>query len=581
MSALVNIPTPSQFRIGELFHNNNFVVPLYQRNYAWEKEEIEDFWTDLQDLVQGNRSSHFFGQIVTFENDDGVQEIIDGQQRLTTSTIFMAVIKDIANNIYSENFTGAQDESVLEIGDTLRDIRRRVKDSIRGEKGEVSSLMVQNTQDGSDETIQDFFYKLTHGSKSAVTNKTHSEPKQNMQHAYSDIYKWIENYLKNYKQMGERIDKLELIFNSFYNNFYIVMISAPSRKDAFTIFETLNSRGKDLKASDIIKNHLLSLMSEDITTGNEMWNKITGHLDNSSDRITRFIRTYWASKKRIVPESRLYREISAEINDTHDAKSFLEDLDNTVELYTVLESPTSPKAHSEFFDDFRVTEGIDILSRLSVKLYYPVVIAMYYKKYSESDLIKVIYKLTSVFIRHRAIANKGTNKLEGGFSEIAHKIWEYELKNVDEINAEMNEKLMPNNESTEAYFNVLEKEGGQRGAKKWTLMYLLSSLYDAESEDFGNDYYQRVFDDDEFKLIQIDPSDAVGQYSNYIGNWTIIEKNVLHGSPKNAQDTAEYLAKSRLSINRALADKINHIGWSGDSIVERQKEFSNDVINIW
>lgn len=77
-ATLVEIPQPSRFRIGELFKDNNFVVPLYQRNYAWETNEIGDFWYDLLDLVEGKRNSHFFGQIVTFKNDDKDQEIIDG-----------------------------------------------------------------------------------------------------------------------------------------------------------------------------------------------------------------------------------------------------------------------------------------------------------------------------------------------------------------------------------------------------------------------------------------------------------------------------------------------------------------------
>ncbi len=66
MSSFVEIPQPSRFRMGELFKDNNFTVPMYQRNYDWESDQIVDFWDDLVDLVEGNRNSHFFGQIVTF-----------------------------------------------------------------------------------------------------------------------------------------------------------------------------------------------------------------------------------------------------------------------------------------------------------------------------------------------------------------------------------------------------------------------------------------------------------------------------------------------------------------------------------
>jgi len=581
MTSFIEIPQPSRFRIGELFRDNNFSVPLYQRNYAWQSNEIVDFWDDLLDLVMGKRNSHFFGQIVTYKNDDGNQEIIDGQQRLTTSTIFMAAIRDISQKLYDDNFKGSKDEAELDVGDTLRDIKREVNKSIRGVNGEQSSLTVQQNLKNEKQDLQSFFYDLTHSILTAQSESTNSEPKQNMQHAYRDMTLWINNYLKQYKQLGERITKLQLIFDSFFNNFYIVMISAPSRQDAFTIFETLNSRGKDLMASDIIKNHLLSLMGSDIEEGNEKWNKLTDKLDNNSGRITRFIRTYWASKKRIVPESKLYREVSTEINNLNDAQLLLNDLDKLVDLYTVLEYPTSPKAHYEFFTNNLVTENIDVLSRLNVKLYYPIVMAMYYKNYREDDILKVINKIISVFIRHRTIINDGTNKLETGFSDIAHKIWNLELKSVDDINTELNIKLLPSAEATHASFTVLKKNGGQRGAKKWTLVYLLSELYSVEYEDFEEGSYQKVFNDDDYRLVQISTVSELGEHQDFIGNWIIIEKSLSKVDFKDTDELVQKLSRSDLKGNKQLAQYIGENGWVQEDIDKRQSAFSEDATIIW
>lgn len=581
MDSFVDIPEPSKFIISELFSHNNFVVPLYQRNYAWEKNEILDFWDDLLDIVTENRNSHFFGQIVTYKNKQGNQEIIDGQQRLTTSTIFMSVIRDIANQLYSDNFKGAKNDDDLDAGDILRDIRREVEKSIRGQNGSTSSLTVQHNSKNEDQDIQAFFYRLTHGNVASRTEKTSSEPKLNMQSAYNDMNKWVNGYLKNYKELNERITKLQLLFDSFVGKFYIVMISAPSLQDAFTIFETLNSRGKDLKASDIIKNHLMSLMGNDIKEGNEEWSELTDKLDNDSDRITRFIRTYWAAKKHIVPESKLYREVSSEINSTNSAQSFLNDLDKLVVLYTVLESPLSPKKHYQFFDNKLVTENIDILSHLNVKLYYPVVMAMYYKKYNDGDILKAINKIISVFIRHRTIINNGTNKLETGFSDVARKIWNLELKNVNDIMNELNDKLLPSKEATQASFTVLEKAGGQRGAKKWTLVYLLSELYGFVYDDFEEGIYSRVFNDDDYRLVQISTDDSIGDHQNFIGNWIILEKNLSKSDFKDTDDLVKKLSSSRLKGNQELAQSIKDSGWTKESIEERQKAFSTAAITIW
>ncbi|MDT7019372.1 DUF262 domain-containing protein [Levilactobacillus namurensis] len=582
MTEFVEIPQPSRFRISELFRDNNFIVPLYQRNYAWGTNEVEDFWGDLLELVKGYRNSHFFGQIVTYKNEQGDQEIIDGQQRLTTSTLFMAAIRDTANRMYRENFSNSQaSEAELESGDLLRDVRREVDKSIRG-KDHPSLIVQQNADhDQPGQSLQDYFFDLTNQVAKAASEKLTSEPKRNMQRAYKEMTHWIVAEINQEKTLAGRIDRLQLIFESFFNKFYIVMISAPSRQDAFTIFETLNSRGKDLRASDIIKNHVMSLMGTEIKPANDQWNRLTNQLDNDSDKITRFIRTYWAAKKRIVPESKLYRAISTEIKDVNTSQQFLDDLDKVVALYTVLESPTSPKAHDQYFKDHKITETLEILARLHVKLYYPVVIAMVYKKYSEASLLKVVTKLLAIFIRHRTIINDGTNKLETGFSDVAHRIWNLDLKSVDEIIEDLNEKLLPKKDQTEASFQVLQKAGGQRGAKKWTLVYLLAELYSVEYDDFGEQLFRQVFKDDDYQLVQVDTTNAVGDDAEYLGNWTLLEKRLVKTEVQAAADLVPALQQSGLTGNQRLAQQIQNNGWSAADVRNRQDRFTADVTLIW
>jgi len=582
MDSFVDIPQPSRFRINGLFNDNNFVVPIYQRNYAWGKNEVEDFWDDLKDLIDGERSSHFFGQIVTYKNNKEEQEIIDGQQRLTTSTIFLAVIRDIAMQMYADNFKGNDSAVNLDSGDDLRLIGRQVDKIIRGNKGISPSLTVQQGADSvGEKPLQEYFFDLTHGSQSARDDRVVSEPMQNMQPAYHDMERKVWDTLKEETRLSDRIDKLQSIFELFVNNFYIVMISAPSLQDAFTIFETLNSRGKDLKASDIIKNHLMSLMGQDIEEANQLWSSITDKLDSNSNRITRFIRTYWAAQYKIVSEAKLYRAVSDKVRDVNQARAFLKNLDNLVDLYTVLESPMAPKAHTTFFSNAGVTRRLDILSRMRVMLYYPIVMAMYHCDYTEADILKVVNKIISVFIRHRTIINDGTNKLETGFSEIAKNIWSLEYAGVDDIIAGMNNRLLKTDEATEAAFSVLSKDGGLRGAKKWTLVYLLSELYEVHYDDFNDDLYDKVFDDDNYQLVQLSTAPEVGEYQTYIGNWTILEKNLVASDFKDSDQVASQLRKSSLKGNQVLADQLATGSWTVDDIKQRQESFADDVTLIW
>lgn len=153
MNDFVDIPEPSRFRIGALFQENNFLVPVYQRNYSWTNDEISDFWNDLNDVIDGLRTNHFFGQIVTFKNDEKVQEIIDGQQRITTSALFLAALRDIANEMYRQKRSNLTEDA----GDNLRDVRKTVSKLLRGENGNRAALIVEQSNLPTDKTkIQDF-----------------------------------------------------------------------------------------------------------------------------------------------------------------------------------------------------------------------------------------------------------------------------------------------------------------------------------------------------------------------------------------------------------------------------------------
>ena len=71
---------------------NSLIVPVYQRDYAWKRLNCDKLWSDIQQLISNKRSSHFLGTIVTINDGYGKYLVIDGQQRLTTITIFLLAL---------------------------------------------------------------------------------------------------------------------------------------------------------------------------------------------------------------------------------------------------------------------------------------------------------------------------------------------------------------------------------------------------------------------------------------------------------------------------------------------------------
>lgn len=588
METRVKIPDPKSTRVGRLFTDNYFVVPVYQRNYDWEKSQITDFWNDIKDVADesGSKDSHFLGQIVTFENDDGWQEIIDGQQRLATSLILIAAIKDISAEMSQKYFKSENydDGGNIEQGYRLFDIKKQAMDIIKGEDSLKHSSLIVKENSAHDQHIEEYFYKLTHSFSEHLKNNGETTPAKKMYNAYAKFQKWITDDLKHQKTVEGRIDRLLTIFNSFIDNFYVVMIPTHSQIDAYTIFETLNTRGKNLEAADIIKNHVMANLSnsaEDTESANKAWSKIANVFNDNSHKISRFIRTYWASRYKVVTEAKLYRAINGSITSGKQAREFLTNLEKLVGIYSVLDSPRIPTSHYSFFKDKRITQRLDVLDKMNAMTYYPIVMALYYKNCDEQIILQVVNEILSVFVRRRLIMQQGTNDLESGFSNIAVNIWNGSLTSVDSIRASLDNRLLQNSNDVIQRFSSLSMSGGQRGQKRWQLMYLISEIYYCVYNDFpDNTLYLKVFEEVEYKSVHIRNDSSLGDDKDLLGNWTILETKLADELNNNEADIISLLDQSNLNANHDLSKHLRSSKWDMHAIESRQAGFAKEVIDV-
>lgn len=234
---------------------NRFKIPLYQRNYDWTKENCQQLFSDLKKLDDRSRTSHFFGSIVT-KSDNDTHIIIDGQQRLTTISLFLiAVIRayndgkikcfkenniDYIRNTYLQDQYNEGECKLQPIEIDAENYRKLME----GE--ELDSCNIKRNYD--------FFYQQICMSSLSVDD-------------------WIDC-----------IEKLE-----------IIDIKLDSEDDAQLIFESLNSTGKDLTEADKIRNYLLMSMSDKEQTRcyKFYWQKIEVNTENEPSS---FFRDYLTLK---------------------------------------------------------------------------------------------------------------------------------------------------------------------------------------------------------------------------------------------------------------------------------------------
>lgn len=252
-----------QKTILELFSGKktNFLIPDYQRPYAWSEIECQTLWDDLFnfcfpnnncDDFDGDNEEYFLGPIVTFKNEDGKMEIIDGQQRLTTLMLLLRA--------FYAKYGNAQDENSKT---TMGNIEKCIWKTDEFENANKSELKI-NSEVASEEAKDEFLNILKTGQ---VTGNQDSNYAKNYKFFQNQIDKFIdEGYMDYYSYFPNRIMK----------NCILLPIEAESQDTALRIFSTLNDRGKPLSDSDIFKAQFYKYYSDkgEKDTFIEKWNEL-------------------------------------------------------------------------------------------------------------------------------------------------------------------------------------------------------------------------------------------------------------------------------------------------------------------
>ena len=254
-----------------------FVIPEYQRPYAWTDEQIETLFEDIWDFATTigglkRTGSYFLGSIVSFENDDNEQEIIDGQQRITSLFLLLRAIYtklvngDDANTDAAKNFIGKIEPAIWRA------------DNLTGKVDFSDILLTSRVVDNEGNEIL-----------RKILETGEADPKS------------TDNYSKNYLLFQKLYDQhcaespLQ-IYDFIYallNQAILLPISADSQDTALTIFSTLNNRGLPLSDADIFKAKIYNnLKEEEKDEFISKWQVLEKEADDANESIQRLFYYY-------------------------------------------------------------------------------------------------------------------------------------------------------------------------------------------------------------------------------------------------------------------------------------------------
>ncbi|WP_417595311.1 DUF262 domain-containing protein [Parasphingorhabdus sp.] len=220
--------------LSDLISTSYFTVPKYQRSFAWDSDETKDYWNDMVSAIESG-DEYFLGNIVLTRNSaDNTCSIIDGQQRIATTTILNAAIRDIfkAENEADDAYT-IQHEHVYAL------------DTSKGKKNQRIRL---------NEIDNPFYQRL-------LIDKVEVSPDRESHVLIKKAYDYFLDQLQNLKAKNPDSWKEEFAKIAFFlkSQSKVVAVYAATDADAFFIFETLNDRGANLTIADLLKgNYILN-----------------------------------------------------------------------------------------------------------------------------------------------------------------------------------------------------------------------------------------------------------------------------------------------------------------------------------
>jgi len=290
------IQKAGQKKILELYSHDDpklFFIPRYQREYVWGKWNWEQFFDDIADANIG----HFLGSIIYINKEgDSMEhpklELIDGQQRMTTTSLFLgAIYKSLKNRI-----SNPTDEETVE--------RVNLKNRLWNKKHNCLTL----TPSVSGSNLSD--YKYTFSSIIGIGDEI-EKTKSYGNRRISKCYRYFYDRLNEKNKQDEFLFTTQNIQNllRILNNSILVAIEVKSHSDAFTLFETLNNRGVPLSAIDLIKNNLLAELDKqrfeksndqkerELDNDFSRWQRLLKNLSDEYKNQERFVRQYYNAFK--------------------------------------------------------------------------------------------------------------------------------------------------------------------------------------------------------------------------------------------------------------------------------------------
>lgn len=553
--------------VRSLLKSAYYLVPRFQRAYSWDRENVEDFWTDT---IQESAGDYFIGAMVVYPESKDTFAVVDGQQRLTTLTLLLSALRD-AFESRGDNDRANGTHGFIERPD--EDDRPQfvlqtetshpyLQDRILSRNGAGLSVDI-----GSEEGALKVAYdRLNSYVKAAISTIEDSStiPKDEK----------TERVLADLKRIRERVLDLKLIF-----------VEVDNQDDATLIFETLNARGKDLTVADLIKTHLLGYLraeNKGLDAPRHKWDGIRAKFDASQLDIsmTAFLLAVWQSRYEYVNERKLHKAVKSIIK-RDKAAGFLDLLVHEAELYRQLIEPGYRK-WGRTKEERAAADSLSFLQQFRLRQPMPLLLSLL-RDYDAGKLkARQLARAFSLLERfHFAFTVVTQKSSSGGWSflyarlarELLHKGKDRKPEVIDELESKLADRFPEPAEFIEAFSDLAYSN--EFTQQKRTVQYALRRLYEHGSGTRTTDFSRMTIE-------HLLPQSAGGNRVAELGNLILIDEQLnVELDDQPFEKKKEVLAKNRDRV-WVPEDVLHAKDWTDEAIKERTERLAKEAYEeVW
>lgn len=575
-------------KISEVFQGF-YSVPDYQREYVWQSEQVEQLLTDIYGELNGSdperAPEYFIGSIVVCPGEDGVFDLIDGQQRMTTLFLTLCAIRDRFEEL-GDKIPGALSPQIATTSSDAhgRDVFRYRLELQYEDSGDVLLRIADKEKD--------------------VAAVTPTRSIGNIRSAYGSVMAFLK------QQFGEDKNALRVFYGYFINKVKLIRIQTEDVAKALKIFETINDRGVGLDSMDLLKN-LLFMKSDqnEFEALKKVWKELQDTIFEAGEKPLRFLRYFIFSRYSVesLREDEIYGWFSKNqklYGYAQDSLKFAKELLDAAKAYKFFLKGCDPtgKERPEL-------QSLQFLGGSAARQHLILLLAgRHLPDALLSQLVREVENLFFIYVASR----ENTRDFERNFARWAPEL--RRIRTTDELQQFLQQRIEPSKAALSGRFYDSFKRMNSDELQVYRLRYILAKLnqhveLSAYGETEGTRWLKNYVAN-EFQIEHIFPrnpcqeaKDEFGAVSepaiiNRLGNLVLVEK------PINASLGNKPFSKKRLvypqsklllvhaiserpkigantSIDRAVRDLEPFAEWNEVSVTTRQAKLGIMAGEIW